>query len=260
MKRIKQLRGLNIALTGICSRPRHELKQLVTRKGGRVSGDVARISAHTNILVRGQSKNWKYGTFGRKEARAADLIREGANLSVILSEDLERLLTGRAVSEFSPVAGQNVSLLRAQADATELDQSRVTNQRLEQGKLRQLHLGSHRVAACSICGRRLPVSLLVVGHIKQRARCLPSEKRDLQNIAMPICLLGCDALYESGFITVSPEGRIAVASHSVDSTGLSPVLARLSRRQCRAYSSATEPYFAWHRVNVFMGKPPRLFA
>lgn len=253
MKRIKKLRGLNIALTGACSRPRSELVQSIKHKGGRVSGDVARVTAHTNILVRGQSSNWKHGTFGRKEARAAKLIREGASLSVILSEDLERLLAGHAVSEFSPVAGNNVSRLRAQADATVLDRSRVTNQRLEQGKLRQIHLGVSEVTACSICGSCLPVSLLVVGHIKQRARCSPTEKRDLENIAMPICLLGCDALYEGGFITVSPQGRVAVASHSVGSPELSRILARLSRRKCLAYSSATEPYFAWHRINVFLG-------
>ncbi len=253
MKRIKTLRGLNIALTGVCSRPRSELTQLIRRKGGRVMGDVARVTAETDILVRGYAQNWKHGTFGRKEARAADLIREGSNLSVILSDDLERLLEGRAVSEFSPVAGYNVSLLRAQVDAADLDQSRITNQRLEQGKLRELHLGADRVAACSICERRLPVSLLVVGHIKQRARCSPSEKRDLQNIAMPVCLLGCDALYEGGFITVSPKGRIVVVSNTLGSPEISRSIARLSGRHCLAHSSTTEPYFDWHRVNVFMG-------
>ena len=253
MKRIKQLRGLNVALTGICSRPRSELTQLIRRKGGRVMGEVARVTADTDILVRGYSKNWKHGTYGKKEARAAALIREGSSLAIILSEDLERLLKGHAVSEVSPVAGNDVALLRAQADAADLDQSRVTNQRLEQGKLRELHLGANRVAACSICNRRLPVSLLVVGHIKQRARCSSSEKRDLPNIAMALCLLGCDALYERGFITVSPKGRIAVASNNIGSSELSRSLARLSGHPCRAHSSTTEPYFDWHRTNVFLG-------
>jgi hypothetical protein len=253
MKRIKTLHGLTVSLTGFCSRPRYELVQLIRRKHGRVIGDAARVTTGTDILVRGHSQNWKHGTFGKKEARAAELIRKGSKLCVILSEDLERLLQDRPVSEFSPVAGYDVSLLRAQADAADLDQSRLTNQRLEQGKLRALHLGAKRVAECSICARRLPANLLVVGHIKQRARCSVNEKRDLPNIAMAICLLGCDVLYERGFIAVSPKGRIVVTSHVLGSPELSRALARLSGRHCRAHSPATEPYFAWHRVNAFMG-------
>src|SRR5207253_10077662 len=50
--------------------------------------------------------------------------------------------------------------------------------------------------------------------------------------AMAICLLGCDAFYEAGFITISPGGRIAVVRHSNGSPELTRALARLSRRQC----------------------------
>src|ERR1051326_6634626 len=140
--KITTLRGKNVALTGFGSRPRQELIQLIKQKGGRVSGNWGRVTSATDILVRGDPHvSWKHGTFGKKEARAAELIRKGSSVCVILASDLEKLLQGRAVTEFSPVGGFDVAALRAQTEAIRLDERRITNQRLEQGKLRQLHLG-----------------------------------------------------------------------------------------------------------------------
>lgn len=261
MKRVKTLRGCTIALTGFCTRPRAELIKLIKQSGGHVIDSRARITKNTDILVRGVSAIWKHGTYGRKEARAAELIRNGYDLSVILDDDLERLFKGRTVYEFSPIAGKNVQVLRDEAEArkklkkpVQLDKLRITNQRTEQGMLRVLHLKGRRLAKCSICNRSLPVSLLVIGHIKQRSRCSLSEKRDLQNIAMPICLLGCDALYDKGFITVSPKGHVVVTKNDVVSSDLPRSLARVTGRHCLAHSSSTEPYFKWHRCNVFLGR------
>ncbi|TCN32122.1 hypothetical protein EV644_12732 [Kribbella orskensis] len=82
--------------------------------------------------------------------------------------------------------------------------------RVEQAYLRQLLLGG-RVATltqCHLCGRELPVSLLVAGHIKRRSECTDSEKRDVPNVAMLACRLGCDALFEYGYVTVNPAGKV----------------------------------------------------
>ena len=56
---------------------------------------------------------------------------------------------------------------------------------------------------------------------------------------MPLCILGCDALYERGFLTVSPTGRVVVASDVLGSSELALVLTRLSGRRCLAHSAAT---------------------
>jgi hypothetical protein len=92
---------------------------------------------------------------------------------------------------------------------------------------------------------------LVVGHIKRRANCSIAEKRDLANVAMPVCLLGCDVLFERGFVTVSSSGRIVSSRRHRSSVALSGILKRLNGRQCPAHREESERYFFWHRKYVF---------
>lgn len=261
MNRIRDLRGRRVAITGNCSIPRAELIQRIKRHGGCVSGERAEISNQTNILVRGASPFWKHGSFGTKEERAADLIRAGFDLSVILSEDLDRLLRGKTVIEQRYIAGSDVDELRADAvlakqfaDLGALDAPAIVWRRLEQAHLRHLHFGDRLSVPCSLCGRRLPTYLLVVGHIKPRARCSSSEKRDLQNVAMPICLVGCDILFERGFVAVSKTGRVVTSNACVRSKDFSSLLSRLRGRRCPQHTPSSEPYFAWHREFVFHHK------
>ncbi|WBP92091.1 hypothetical protein [Kitasatospora cathayae] len=63
----------------------------------------------------------------------------------------------------------------------------------------------------ALCGRALPATLLTAAHIKKHAVCTDDEKRDFANIAMLACSLGCDSLYERGYITVTDTGRIQVS-------------------------------------------------
>src|SRR5687768_9292328 len=113
MREIQSLRGLTVALTGRGSESRRALTRLIREKGGKVVRYPTRVTGNTDILVRGQSDLWKYGTFGRKEAKAAELVRGGSQLSLILSEDLDRLLAGRPVEEYPYVAGQHIATLHA---------------------------------------------------------------------------------------------------------------------------------------------------
>jgi hypothetical protein len=254
MKRIRTLRGLRVALTGRCSTSRSDLTYEIESRGGKVSGVSARVTEDTDLLVRGASPLWKHGSFGKKEARAAELIRSGSTLAIILAEDLDRLLEGHTVTEFPYVAGFEVNDLRSDSALERLgplDAAAIVNRRLEQARLRRLHFGEHRIVPCSLCGRRLPTSLLVVGHIKRRGQCSPAEKRDLANVAMPICLIGCDELFERGFVAVSSKGRIVKTRHSRRSRDLSRLLARLHGRRCPAHTERSEQYFSWHREYVF---------
>ena len=270
--RIKSLHGLKGAITGTCSDNRPELVRRIRRQGGRVSAN-AGFTKDTEILVRGISGSWKHGSHGLKEERAMDMVRRGSQLSVVLSQDLDRLLSGRTVAECPFVAGFRVEWLRAEAIIGRLDQdlgsvddvlrvlrrrglldkTTLSRTRCEQAILRRLVLGSATSAVCSICGQRYPLSLLIAGHIKPRSRCSAKEKRDLQHCAMPVCLLGCDALYERGLVTVTPNGRIVVAHPEQRTPALTVHLRSVKGRTCSVHSSETEPYFAWHREHVFMG-------
>jgi hypothetical protein len=98
----------------------------------------------------------------------------------------------------------------------------------------------------------MPVRYLVAAHIKRRSVCTPQEKRDIGNVAMAVCLFGCDILFETGAITVDETGHV-IAAQGLDRS-LNSFAAKAVVHRCLAHSPGAEPYFAWHRSNVFLGR------
>jgi hypothetical protein len=243
----------------------------VRRAGGRI-GDKGEFKNTADVLVRGASSKWKYGTYGKKEERAAECVRKGSRLSVILVDDFLPLIRrGKPAPLYGLLAGEPIESLQAVAlvegvqRATDpgslltdkgltgrLDRLGISRGRREQALLRAIHIGRAKAVRCSMCGRTLPPTLIVAAHIKPRSRCTMQEKRDLRNVAMPMCLLGCDALFEKGAITVSPEGTIAVSRFFARTPGVLKVLSRLRGRRCAGHSPLSEQYFEWHRTKVFL--------
>ncbi|MET8759867.1 HNH endonuclease [Lentzea sp. NPDC004782] len=132
----------------------------------------------------------------------------------------------------------------------ELEGEAWVHVRREQVKLRKILTGDGESACCAICGDRYPLELLVAAHIKKRSLCSEEERRDLFNVAMLACVLGCDALYEAGWITVSGAGYIQTAD-SLEPSALKSRLIALEGKRCTAHSAGSEQYFAWHRSTVF---------
>ncbi|MEV6228087.1 hypothetical protein AB0L88_09495 [Saccharopolyspora shandongensis] len=126
--------------------------------------------------------------------------------------------------------------------------------RTEQAHLRSLLAGDRDAAECALCGHQYPMSFLVAAHIKKRAVCSDAERSDLHHVAMLACSFGCDALYESGWITVNPNGHIQTAPPDTAPEGtFRNQLLHLEGRQCTAHRPESEPYFAWHRTTIFRG-------
>lgn len=131
----------------------------------------------------------------------------------------------------------------------DLDLPVSTRRRAEQALLRKIRLGGKKVDSCSICGRVLPVDLLVIGHIRKRHSCDASQKRDEANV-MPVCLLGCDKLFENGYIYVDSSGVIQ-ASHIAESNPeLDPVINSLTGKTCLRWTPSSAPYFRWHKEHL----------
>ncbi len=134
-----------------------------------------------------------------------------------------------------------------------LDGSAQVTTRKEQRELRRLLLGGRTDAPCDLCGHDYPGDFLVAAHIKKRSLCTDDERNDLTNVAMLACKFGCDSLFESGHITVDDTGRV----HSWFEDGLRGRLRdhlnQLHGRLCGAHRSSTQPYFTWHRANVYRG-------
>ena len=127
----------------------------------------------------------------------------------------------------------------------ELDATTNARARREQYELRKRLLRKNNL--CAICGNNFPSELLVAAHIKKRSKCTDQEKRDLQNIAMLACKLGCDALYEIGYLVVNSDGFVQKSSKIDIPQNLYETIKDLVGNRCLAYRKETEQYFDWHR-------------
>lgn len=117
--------------------------------------------------------------------------------------------------------------------------------RREQGILRgALGIGTgdgSRLHQCGVCGRRVPERLLVAAHIKPRDLCTESERLDIPAIAMAACTLGCDALFEHGYLSVGESGSVLTRQ----TAGID--LSAYRGLQASAWNGDRAKYFEWHR-------------
>ncbi len=165
---------------------------------------------------------------------------------------LDETLTNRYADALEPNRVGQVAVARA---ATRFDANAPLERmasalvRQEQAPLRNALLQGGTSGTCGICGHTLSASLLVSGHIKPRSACTDEEKRDIPSIAMLFCLLGCDALYERGYVYLD-EGVIKSRSKAQDSDELKSVLNRLRNNPCQYWTPKRAVYFRWHAENV----------
>ena len=110
-----------------------------------------------------------------------------------------------STQEDSLVSVKKILILFSQHD--QLDGKTVANSRKEQAFLRTYLLRGQKFGACVICGSSFPAELLVAAHIKPRAECTQTEKLDFNKVAALMCVLGCDSLFEKGFVYVA-DGKI----------------------------------------------------
>lgn len=126
--------------------------------------------------------------------------------------------------------------------------------RVEQAELRRRLLRSRSEAPCVLCHRVLPAHLLVAGHVLPRNQLTDVERMDFESVAVLMCVLGCDALYERGYLTVKdglvnsgrPAGTQAVAESVKGLVG----------RSVEPTSSQQEGFFAEHAA-LDLGGPSR---
>lgn len=74
--------------------------------------------------------------------------------------------------------------------------------RREQSILREWLFGGSLTEKCAICGKEFSVNALITAHKKKRSSCTESEKTD-PRVVFPLCLFGCDYLYESGMVRIA---------------------------------------------------------
>jgi hypothetical protein len=131
----------------------------------------------------------------------------------------------------------------------DLDATALIAIRREQRKLRQQLLGAQTVVDCALCGRIFPVDCVRTAHIKKRSRCDEHERRDLGNI-MRACALGCDHLFELGYVFVDSSGTITRSSAAALPEDLETAISVIEGRRCTTHDPASAHYFQWHRENL----------
>lgn len=121
--------------------------------------------------------------------------------------------------------------------------------RREQRALRQHLIGNSKSGECGVCGRSLSSNLLVASHIKPRNVCTEKERID-PSVVMLACVLGCDSLFDKGFIYINHSGIIKVSSKSDGYPDLSEFVSAIDGQVAKAFSENSRDYFAWHERNV----------
>ncbi len=125
-------------------------------------------------------------------------------------KDFKYSLIGESVEENLPdgeadrYAEFTQKLKDVSKDGTDREQS--AKARNEQKLLRDWLFEEKDTEKCAICGEEYSKESLIAAHKKRRAECAENERRDLK-IVMPLCLFGCDCMYERKYLRVR-EGRI----------------------------------------------------
>lgn len=264
MQHLRTVRDKHVALTGCCWLPRVKLVRSIRLAGGYVSPS-AEVTKSTDVLVRGYSPHWAYGDFGLKEAAAAKLIREGRRLLIIHDYEFQRLLEkGRPARCSDYIAGHPIAFLvppppktafeRVASIRGPLDREQTVLGRIEQAFLRSQLFQGQDLARCSLCGHDFPKEIMVAAHVKPRSECTARERRDAKCIVFAVCLLGCDALYERGFLSVDEAGRVVTASAVGLPAAVKEHLRAVRGIRCPAWHEGTVDYFAWHYKRRFRGR------
>lgn len=168
-----------------------------------------------------------------------NVLRQEQSISVMKTFDLESEIFVEEITEetYEEVLSKLQSLEETETEI-------ISKRRLEQGYLKSNLFGKKTIGTCACCKKEYPVSYLITAHIKKRAFCELNERKDL-NIVMPMCKLGCDEIYEKGYISVS-NGVFVDMSKTPNSTELQRYINQISGSKCDFYNDKTKAYFDWH--------------
>lgn len=173
---------------------------------------------------------------------------QGKFLSRISDEDGKRLLHYLNLAE-PQLDDSWLGRPSAFWDGDDSDIEGFAKVRAEQQDLRRHLIAGRESADCALCGHTFPTNLLIAAHIKPRSQCTEAERRDFQTVAMLVCNLGCDALFEWGYIMVDDQGT-TVSLRSAPTPATRQAVALLLGRQCSAYTTATADHFAAHLASA----------
>jgi len=176
------------------------------------------------------------------------LSEEGSDRALDqLSGDLGEPLT------FSPPIQFNEDAMKAALKKLEDNESSKATVviRKEQDLLKGVLFQGRSLVECALCGREFaPGPFLWCCHIKPRAKCDALEKVN-PSVVTPMCKLGCDDLYEAGFVFVDQCGIIQMNPNAAWTSSLEDYYqSNLVGRACSSFSPLNASFFEWHELNI----------
>jgi hypothetical protein len=183
-----------------------------------------------------------------------------ARLPVNEDSFMEKLLAG-AVRQWEGELAESGTPTRAvgdpedPADSDVIDLPPMTDRpayvlaRTEQKAIRRQKLAGRNEIQCDLCRLLLPKRLVHTAHIKRRSVSSHKERGDLNNV-MFACVLGCDSLFEHGYVYVDSDGSIRPSDMVQASVSGLPTAVERVGAECAAFNDASADYFAWHRENI----------
>lgn len=246
-----QIRAISTALTAArpAANPHLGLTELEWQKDGRevkLRLQELEVPMHLKDIPEPLRKRWKsYGSpfnvrGGVNQGYLFELTDEAGFW--IMNELSLVAEAGDDLSDMVPDAGEN------EADAVIVvgpDGEVVVKYRAEHRQLKKHLFGGKKESHCALCGKLLPRGLLVTAHIKKRAECSMGERMD-RRVVMAACSLGCDAVYERGYIKVGPTGVIEIGPRVAATEHLAQFVTNLVGRNVSVFTPHTAKYFAWH--------------
>ena len=128
------------------------------------------------------------------------------------------------------------------------DKSVEVKRRIEHDVIVDYLFGATESTECAICSKTYPNDLLVAAHIKKRALASDKERKDL-NIVFPLCTLGCDSLFERGYILVGCNGRLIINNKKKHLKNLSSYLKNINLKKIKYFHKNNAKYFEFHRLH-----------
>lgn len=126
------------------------------------------------------------------------------------------------------------------------DTTALTKVRREQVYLRQHLFAGRALVPCDLCGRELPPGLLVAAHITPRSLLTDAERFDFRACARLFCVLGCDALFELGYVFVDDCGVVR-SNERLAFAAIAPLLRALVGRRLDSAEGGAVARFRRHR-------------
>ncbi|UVK83785.1 hypothetical protein LOY46_03475 [Pseudomonas sichuanensis] len=144
-------------------------------------------------------------------------------------------------------AAGDVSLEEARQDIQEqqTDGSGIRPTRLEHRYIVRHLFQEQPTGHCCICLNEYPRHLLVAAHIKKRSACNTKERLDIENIAAPMCRLGCDPLFEHGYIAVK-DGKVIKHPSREMTEAIASYVETILDKPVKWWSRKNRKYFEWH--------------